>query len=103
DTEQIDDAKPEHAEVNIGDPALAVIHVGRRVPVYRKLGPFNSKRVREIVHAIFATLAPTAIEDTLPSDLLLKLQLMGRAQALREIHFPPPEALMEDYELARSP
>ena len=27
------------------DPALAAVHVGRRVPIYRKLGDFSSKRL----------------------------------------------------------
>ena len=91
------------SEENVSDPALAAIHVGRRVPVYRKLGPFNSKRVREIVHGVFANLDAQAIEETLPADLLQRHRLIGRAQALHEIHFPPAEASMEDYELARSP
>ena len=93
----------EQSEENVSDPALAAIHVGRRVPVYRKLGAFNSKRVREIVHGVFAQLDPQSIEETLPEDLLKRHHLIGRAQALHEIHFPPPDASMEDYELARSP
>jgi ATP-dependent DNA helicase RecG len=93
----------EQSEENLSDPSLAAIHVGRRVPVYRKLGPFNSKRVREIVHGVFANLDVQTIEETLPPDLLKRERLIGRAQALHEIHFPPPEASMEDYELARSP
>jgi ATP-dependent DNA helicase RecG len=91
------------AEENVSDPALAAIHVGRRVPVYRKLGPFNSKRVREIVHGVFANLDAKAIDETLPGDLLHRMRLIGRARALHEIHFPPAEAKMEDYELAKSP
>jgi ATP-dependent DNA helicase RecG len=94
---------PEQAEENISDPALALIHVGRRVPVYRKLGPFNSKRVREIVHAVLATLDPQTVEETLPDDLLNRNHLIGRTRALHEIHFPPADAAMEDYEQARSP
>jgi ATP-dependent DNA helicase RecG len=94
---------PEQAEENISDPALALIHVGRRVPVYRKLGPFNSKRVREIVHAVLATLDPQAVEETLPDDLLKRNHLIGRTRALHEIHFPPADAAREDYEQARSP
>jgi ATP-dependent DNA helicase RecG len=93
---------PEQSEENVSDPALALIHVGRRVPVYRKLGPFNSKRVREIVHAVLATINPETIEETLPEDLLKRHHLIRRTQALHEIHFPPPDAAMEDYELARS-
>jgi ATP-dependent DNA helicase RecG len=93
----------EQSEENVSDPSLAAIHVGRRVPVYRKLGPFNSKRVREIIHGVFLKLDEKGIEETLPADLLQRVRLIGRAQALKEIHFPPPEASMEAYELAQSP
>ena len=92
---------PEQSEENLPDPALAAIHVGRRVPVYRKLGEFNSKRVREIVHAVLAILNDKAIE-TLPPDLRHRTKLIGREQALREIHFPPPDASMSDYEQSKS-
>ena len=92
----------EVSEENRSDPALAAIHVGRRVPVYRKLGEFNSKRVREIVHAVLALLSDKDIEETLPPDLRHRAGLIGRAQALREIHFPPPDASMLDYELSQS-
>lgn len=88
---------------NLPDPALAAIHVGRRVPVYRKLGDFNSKRMREIVHAVLSQLDEKSIEETLPADLRHRVEVIGRAQALREIHFPPADVSMIDYELARSP
>lgn len=97
-----DHPHPEQSEENLPDPSLAAIHVGRRVPVYRKLGEFNSKRVREIVHAVLSLLNDKAIEETLPPDLRHRTKLIGRAQALREIHFPPPDASMDDYELSRS-
>ena len=92
----------EQSEENQPDPSLAAIHVGRRVPVYRKLGEFNSKRVREIVHAVLALLNDKAIEETLPADLRHRAALIGRAQALREIHFPPADASMDDYEQSKS-
>lgn len=93
---------PDQSEENLPDPALAAIHAGRRVPVYRKLGEFNSKRVREIVHAVLALLNDKDIEETLPADLRHRARLIGRAQAQREIHFPPPDVSMMDYELSRS-
>jgi ATP-dependent DNA helicase RecG len=92
----------EQSEENQPDPSLAAIHVGRRVPVYRKLGEFNSKRVREIVHAVLALLNDKAIEETLPADLRHRAALIGRAQALREIHFPPADVSMDDYEQSKS-
>jgi ATP-dependent DNA helicase RecG len=97
-----EEPQPDQDEENLPDPALAAIHVGRRVPVYRKLGEFNSKRVREIVHAVLALLDDKAIEETLPADLRHRTKLIGRAQALHEIHFPPPDASMDDYELSKS-
>jgi ATP-dependent DNA helicase RecG len=94
---------PEQSEENQPDPSLAAIHVGRRVPVYRKLGDFNSKRVREIVHAVLSLLNNKAIEETLPADLRHRAKLIGRAEAMRQIHFPPPDISMLDYELSKSP
>src|SRR6059058_1966394 len=34
------------------DPTLAAIHVGRRVPVYRKVSDLRPKQLREIIHAV---------------------------------------------------
>jgi ATP-dependent DNA helicase RecG len=102
DTDAHTELDPEQSEENLPDPALAAIHVGRRVPVYRKLGEFNSKRVREIVHAVLALLNDKDIEETLPADLRHREDLISRAQALREIHFPPQDVSMTDYEISRS-
>jgi ATP-dependent DNA helicase RecG len=85
------------------DPQFAAIHSGRIVPVYRKLGEFNSKRVREIVHAVLSMLPDDAITETLPADLRRRQMLIGRAQAIREIHFPIEHANLTEYESARSP
>ena len=98
-----DENLSEQTEEATSDPSLAAIHVGRRVPVYRKLGDFNSKRLREIMHAILETLNDKTIPETLPADLRQRAKLIGRARALREIHFPPQDASMEDYERSRSP
>ena len=97
------DADAELEEEETDDPALAAIHVGRRVPVYRKLGEFRTKRLREIVHAVFARLDDEAITETLPADLIARQKLVARAAALRRIHFPADDAALADYERARSP
>jgi len=98
-----DESSTEEGEEATSDPSLAAIHAGRRVPIYRKLGDFNSKRLREIIHAVLATLTDKAILETLPADLRQRAKLIGRAKALREIHFPPQDASMDDYERSRSP
>ncbi len=86
-----------------GDPALVAIHAGRRVPVYRKLGEFRTKRLREIMHAVLDRLPDEAITETLPADLIARQGLIGRAEALRRIHFPAEDAPLDEYEQARSP
>jgi ATP-dependent DNA helicase RecG len=85
------------------DPALAAIHVGRRVPVYRKLGEFRTKRLREIVHAVLSKIDDAAFEETLPPELIERQQLASRADATRRIHFPSDDAPLAEYERARSP
>ena len=85
------------------DPKLAAIHVGRRVPVYRKLGEFRSKRLREIVHEVLARLPDKAFTETLPRDLLARRKLSGRGAALRDVHFPGAATSLDDYAQMRSP
>src|SRR4051812_2056133 len=89
-------------EESNADPALAAIHVGRRVPVYRKLGEFRAKRLREIMHEVLRRIGDEAITETLPEDLRSRQHLIGRADALRRIHFPTEDVPLADYERARS-
>jgi ATP-dependent DNA helicase RecG len=92
----------EESEVET-DPALAAIHVGRRVPIYRKLGDFRTKRLRELIHEVLGRLAPAHIEETLPDDLLSRQKLMARSEALRHVHFPLEDVPLEEYQNLRSP
>jgi ATP-dependent DNA helicase RecG len=85
------------------DPAMAAIHVGRRVPVYRKLGEFRAKRLREIMHEVLSRIDDGEIRETLPAELLSRQRLINRADALRRIHFPTEDVPLADYERARSP
>ncbi|MEP6924940.1 MAG: ATP-dependent DNA helicase RecG, partial [Pyrinomonadaceae bacterium] len=78
------------------------IHVGRRVPVYRKLGQFQTKRLREIVFDVLNKLDNSSIKETLPPDLIKRQNLISRADAIGGIHFPPENSLIIDYERARS-
>lgn len=84
------------------NPEFAMIHVGRRVPVYRKLGQFQTKRLREIVFSVLQNLDRSSVQETLPEDLCLRQQLISRAQAIQEIHFPPEDSSIAEYEMARS-
>jgi ATP-dependent DNA helicase RecG len=88
-------------EENTLDPSLSTIHTGK-VPIYRKLGPFQTKRLREIVHSVITSLDAASVEDVLPAELRKRQSLITRVQALKEIHFPPEDASVSDYEMFRS-
>jgi ATP-dependent DNA helicase RecG len=82
---------------------LAAIHVGRCVPVYRKINEVRPKQLREIIHRVLATLSDSAIVENLPADLCQRQKIIPRAAALRQIHFPAEEISLSEYENARSP
>ncbi|MET0752451.1 MAG: ATP-dependent DNA helicase RecG [Pyrinomonadaceae bacterium] len=84
------------------NPEFATIHVGRRVPVYRKLGQFQTKRLREIMFSVLQNLDKSTVKETLPEDLCERQKLIPRAQAVEEIHFPPEDSLISEYEMSRS-
>jgi ATP-dependent DNA helicase RecG len=99
----LDTSAEDDFEAEASDPRLAAIHVGRRVPVYRKLGEFPAKRMREIMHAVLARIEDAEITETLPAELITRQKLITRAEAMRRIHFPAEDATLADYERARSP
>lgn len=85
-----------------GDPRLAMIHTGRHVPIYRKLGPFQTKRLREIIYDVSRRLDLDSLEENLPSELVADRELIPHLQAIAEIHFPPDDSLLSEYEMFRS-
>ena len=84
------------------DTEFAMIHTARRVPVYRKLGPFMTKRLREIIFGVIQKLDPASVSENLPRNLISSHSLVPRSQALAEIHFPPEDSTIVDYEGFRS-
>src|ERR1043166_6125786 len=91
------------AEDDSEDPSLSAIHVGRCVPVYRKINDVRPKQLREVMHRVLAALTDSAISETLPATSLQREKCVSRAVALRQIHFPPEDVSLADYENARSP
>jgi ATP-dependent DNA helicase RecG len=90
-------------EQDIASPEFTPVHTARRVPVYRKLGPFQTKRLREIMHDVLAELERGSIRDDLPKEIVERNALATRAQAVVEIHFPPDDVPISEYEMYRSP
>ena len=90
-------------EQDIASPEFTTVHTARRVPIYRKLGPFQTKRLREIVHDTLAKLDRRSIRDDLPESVIERNHLTTRAHALTAIHFPPDDSMISEYEMYRSP
>lgn len=84
------------------DPRFTAVHVGHRVPIYRKLGDLSAKRLREIIHALLEAIPDKEIKESLPAELRQRHKLLGRATALRQVHFPPNDDALDDYLVARS-
>lgn len=78
------------------------IHTARRVPVYRKLGTFQTKRLREIIYHLLDNLDGKSFTENLPEELLVRQNLISRFQAIKEIHFPPENSSLSTYAAARS-
>lgn len=99
---KITDETDEELLEDVDNPEFAMIHTGRRVPVYRKLGQFQTKRLREIVYNTLQNLDKSTVVETLPEDLCQRQNLISRAQAVEEIHFPPEDASLTEYANSRS-
>jgi len=63
------------------------VHVGRIVPIYRKLGDLRTRTLRQIMHRAVSGLPPD-MSDPLPSYLRKQYRLLPRHEALARIHFP---------------
>ena len=98
---KIDDDEESLGE-DVDNPEFAMIHTGRRVPVYRKFGEFRTKRLREIIFAVLQNLDANLIKETLPKELCERQNLISRSRAIAEIHFPPENVNLNDYYSARS-
>jgi ATP-dependent DNA helicase RecG len=78
---------------------FVMLEMGRIVPVYESLGgttpwgaKLTSRWLRRVLWGIFEELEESRVEsklaDTLPATMRERLQLPGRLEALRTVHFP---------------
>jgi ATP-dependent DNA helicase RecG len=97
DVSDVDELNEDNAS-----PEFATVHTARRVPVYRKFGQFQTKRLREIIFDVIEHLDPSSIPENLPASIIKNNELISRADAICEIHFPPDDSRIVDYEMFRS-
>ena len=55
---------------DVDNPEFAMVHSGRCVPVYRKLGQFQTKRLREIIFDVLQKLDRSSIDENLPPEVI---------------------------------
>lgn len=72
------------------EPEGTLLEVGRIVPVYESLGgaQLSSRWLRRVIHGLLEELGDS-VQETLPAEFRSRLQLPSRAEALRQVHFPP--------------
>ncbi len=87
---------------NAGDGGgPAGFHIGRLVPIYRRIGSLSPGMLRRLMMTALDELDEGA--ETLPGATREALELVGRKAALRGIHAPGDDADLAKYSSARSP
>lgn len=78
-----------------------IIHSGRIVPIYRRIGSISSKKIRSVMYEILENLK-YRVPEILPQKLLEKYSLIQRYRALQGVHFPPGETSLDDLHQSRT-
>ena len=79
----------------------AGLHVGRLVPIYRRIGKLTPGVLRRLIDAALTSLDDPA--ETLPAASRRRLGLIDRGRALRDVHRPPAGAGVDAYNASASP
>ncbi len=94
---------PDYEFITDDDDSADAIHMGRRVPVYRKLGEVRAKQLRSIMYHVLERLDFSDMEESIPEELLKRNQLISQTDAFRHVHFPADDAPLELYNKVQSP
>ena len=83
------------------DEREAALHAGRIVPIYEAAGKMTTRVLRALLHRVLENLSP--VPDEIPLHIRQALRMPDRSTALRETHFPPPDADLRLLNAFRSP
>jgi ATP-dependent DNA helicase RecG len=78
------------------------LEVGRIVPIYEGVGTMSTRVLRRLMFTALEAVG-TEIPDPLPASICRRNRLVGRAQALRQTHFPDADQPLEDLARFRTP
>jgi ATP-dependent DNA helicase RecG len=94
-----------HPEIEVltgdDDEGPAALHVGRIVPIYEAVAKISTRVLRTLIHNTLATLPGVA--EQIPARIRERLRLPDRWTAVRDAHFPPPDADLRLLNSFRSP
>src|SRR5579872_1951 len=93
---------PEYEILADDEDGDASLHTGRIVPVYEAAGKVTTRALRTLLHRILESIAPLR-DDPLPEHIRAQLKLPDRWNAIRELHFPPPDSDLRLLNAFRSP
>ncbi len=78
-----------------------LIHTGRIVPVYERIGKLTPKMLRRIVHTALQRL-PEGLDAPLPESVRNERNFPDRRVALEAVHFPPTGESLDELNLFRT-
>ena len=76
-------------------------HAGRIVPIYERVGSLTPRLLRTVLHRLLEDGAAVG-PGQLPEELVGRMGLPSRRQALEAVHFPPDGASLAEFERRRS-
>jgi ATP-dependent DNA helicase RecG len=78
-----------------------IIHSGRIVPIYRRIGSISSKKIRNVMYEILENVK-SQVPEILPPKILEKYSLIQRYRSLQGVHFPLGETSLDDLHLYKT-
>lgn len=71
-------------------------------PVYERIGSVTPKMLRWIIRKCLEAIPPGAFGEPLPEAMRRKYKLVDRKAAFQQLHFPPPNASVDELDARRS-
>ena len=71
-------------------------HAGRIVPIYERVGAMSPNVLRRVIHFLVLGM-PRDVPELLPEELVRRLGLLLREEAIARVHFPEEDAPLELY------
>lgn len=86
--------KPEYQVLSGEFDGKSNLNIARIVPVYQLVEGLSIKTLRRAIYNALEQYEPI-IENVIPQDIIYRNNLLDRKKALRQIHFPETEELLE--------